>query len=154
MPDINFTLDTKVFNYRVGAVIKKNDKILVQKDGPSDYYTLIGGRCKLGESSIDASIREFKEETGISAKYVKTLGIVENFFKSNYNHKNYHEILIINELEIDNDIDNIKNIEGKDEIYKWLSIDELKVSKFLPEIVLDIINNDKLVHIINKDSVK
>lgn len=152
--DINFTLDTEVFNYRVGVVIKKGDKILVQKDGPSDYYTFIGGRVKLGESSVEASIREFREETGTPAEYVKTLGIVENFFKSNYNHKNYHEILIINELEIDKDIDDIKNIEGKDELYKWLSIDELKASKFLPEIVLDIINSDKLVHIINKDSVK
>ena len=152
--DINFNLDTEVFNYRVGIVIKKNNKILVQKDGPSDYYTLIGGRTKLGESSVEASIREFNEETGISAEYIKTIGIVENFFKSNYNHKNYHEILIINELKIDKDIDDINNIEGKDEMYIWLSLDELKNNKFLPECVLDIINNDKLVHLINKDNVK
>lgn len=152
--DINFNIKTEVFNYRVGIVIRKDDKILVQKDGPSDYYTFIGGRVKLGESSIEASIREFREETGTLAKYVKTLGIVENFFKSNYNNKNYHEILIINELEIDTEIEDIKNIEGKDEIYKWLSIDELKNAKFLPEIVLDIINNNNLVHVINKDNVK
>ena len=152
--DINFNINNEVFNYRVGIVIKKNNKILVQKDGPSDYYTLIGGRTKLGESSVEASIREFNEETGISAEYVKTIGIVENFFKSNYNHKNYHEILIINELEIDKDINDIKNIEGKDEVYIWLSLDELKNNKFLPECVLDIINNDKLVHLINKDNVK
>ena len=152
--DINFNIDSEVFNYRVGAVIKKNDKILVQKDGPSDYYTFIGGRVKLGESSVEASLREVREETGLDAKFVKILGIVENFFKSNYNHKNYHEILIINELKIDKNIDDIKNIEGKDEVYKWLSIDELKNTKFLPEIVLDIINSDKLVHIINKDNVK
>ena len=44
--DINFNIDSKVFNYRVGIVIKKNNKILVQKDRPSDYYTLIGGRTK------------------------------------------------------------------------------------------------------------
>ena len=154
MPDINFTLDTEVFNYRVGAVIKKNNKILVQKDGPSDYYTLIGGRCKLGESSVEAALREVKEETGINAKYVKTLGIIENFFLSSYNHKNYHEILIINEIKLESDIDDIKNIEGKDEKYEWLSLDELKESKFLPEIVLDIIKNNQLVHIINKDNVK
>ena len=152
--DINFTLDTEVFNYRVGVVIKKNDKILVQKDGESDYYTFIGGRCKLGESSVEASLREVREETGTLAKYVKTLGIVENFFNSSYNHKNYHEILIINELKIDKDIDDLKNIEGKDEVYIWLSIAELKNNKFLPECVLDIINSDKLVHLINKDDVK
>ena len=152
--DINFNINDEVFNYRVGIVIKKNNKILVQKDGMSDYYTFIGGRVKLGESSVEASLREFKEETGISAKYVKTLGIVENFFKSNYNHKNYHEILIINELEIDKDIDNLNNIEGKDEMYIWLSLDELKNNKFLPECVLDILNSDKLVHLINKDNVK
>ena len=152
--DINFNIKAEVFNYRVGIVIRKDDKILVQKDGPSDYYTFIGGRVKLGESSIEASIREFREETGTLAKYVKTLGIVENFFKSSYNNKKYHEILIINELEIDTEIDDIKNIEGKDEVYKWLSIDKLKNAKFLPEIVLDIINNNKLVHVINKDNVK
>lgn len=152
--DINFDINGEVFNYRVGIVIKKNNKILVQKDGESNYYTFIGGRVKLGESSIESSIREFKEETGIIAKYIKTLGIVENFFKSNYNHKNYHKILIINALEIDKNIDDIKNIEGKDEVYKWLSMEELKTFKFLPECVLDIIASDKLIHIINKDSVK
>ena len=152
--DINFNINDETFNYRVGIVIKRNNKILVQKDGESDYYTLIGGRCKLGESSIEASLREFREETEIDAKYVKTLGIVENFFKSSYNHKNYHEILIINELKINKDIDDIKNVEGKDEMYIWLSLEELKNYKFLPEIVLDIISNNELIHVINKDNVK
>ena len=154
MPDIRFDFNDIVFNYRVGIVVRKNNKILVQKDGASDYYTLIGGHPKLGESSIEATLREFKEETNLDANFVKTIAIIENFFESNYAHKNYHEILIINEIEINKDIADIINVEGKDEVYKWLSLEELKNSKFLPNVILDIINSPEIVHIINKDNVK
>ena len=90
--DININIEDKVLNYRVAGIIKKDNKILVNERVDIDYVSLIGGRAKIGESSVEALLRELKEETGYDTKHIKTLGIVENFFTSRYDNKEYHEI--------------------------------------------------------------
>ena len=62
--DINFKEEGYTFNFRVAALIRNGNKILVEQNKQVDYYGLPGGRCKLGEDSISAIIREMLEETG------------------------------------------------------------------------------------------
>ena len=153
--DVQFEKNNIVFNYRVAIVIKNGEKILVQKDDRASHYTLPGGRCELGENSINTGIREFKEETGIDITLKKKVGMVENFFVSNFNGKNYHEILMIHEYKF-NDYNlynnsSIANIEEKKKdhlTYIWLSIDELKKVNFKPEVILDMIKKDEFQHYI------
>ena len=115
--DVQFEKNSIVFNYRVAIIIRKENKILVQKDTRVTHLALPGGRCGLGESSNEAASREFLEETGIKATFVKELGLIENFFHSSFNGKKYHEILIVNELKLDDksnyDKEVINNIEEK-----------------------------------------
>lgn len=153
--DIQFEKNDMIFNYRVAIIIKNGDKILVQKNDKVNHYTLPGGRCELGENSINTGIREFKEETGINITLRKEVGMIENFFVSSFNGKKYHEILMIHEYEFnDRNLYNqtsIANIEDKQKnhlIYIWLNIDELKNTDFKPEIILDMINKDKFQHYI------
>ena len=157
--DIQFEKNDKVFNYRVAIVIKNGNKILVQKDNRAKHLTLPGGRCELGESSSDTAYREFLEETGIKTNYVKGIGMIENFFVSNFNGKNYHEILLINELKFqDNkyyDKSVINNIEEKKKEfieYIWKDLNELRNEYFKPIIILDMINKNEFVHFINNDN--
>ena len=52
----------------VGAVIIADDKVLIVKrahDPRKGEWSLPGGRVKLGESLIDATQREIREETGL-----------------------------------------------------------------------------------------
>lgn len=147
-----------VFNYRIAIVIKNNGKILVQKDDRVSHITLPGGRCELGETSIETAIREFKEETGIDIKYLRSIGMIENFFTSSFNNKKYHEILLIHELEfIKKDYyakDEINNIEEKKKEhlkYIWIDANELKVSDFRPELLIDLLDRKDFQHIINRD---
>lgn len=156
--DITFEKDKKVFNYRVAIVIKKENKILIQKDTRVSHITLPGGRCELGESSADTAIREFMEETGIETESINGLGMIENFFISNFNGKKYHEILLVHEIKFKdfNKYNNIiiKNIEEEKKIfltYEWLEIDKLKENNFKPEIVVDIIKCNEFIHYINKE---
>lgn len=152
--DINFLLGNSVFNYRVASIIKNGDKILVSKNDDKKYLSLIGGRAKAGESSIEAVLREVYEETSFEAKHVKSLGMVENFYVSRYSDKPYHEILIIHELEF---LD--KSVYEKSEItnledggtFVWKSIEELKKENFKPSIILDNLGNLNFFHLINKD---
>lgn len=152
--DINFLLGNSVFNYRVASIIRNGDKILVSKNDDKKYLSLIGGRAKTGESSIEAVLREVCEETNFKAKHVKSLGMIENFYISRYSDKPYHEILIIHELEfLDKSVyerDEITNLEDGG-TFVWKSIEELKQENFKPSIILDNLGNINFFHLINKD---
>ncbi len=153
--DIRFEKNGVIFNNRVAIVIRNGKKILIQKDDRVSHYTLPGGRCELGENSINTGIREFKEETGIDITLKKKVGMIENFFVSSFNGKNYHEILMIHEYEF-NDYNlysksSIANIEEKKKdhlTYIWLSSSELKATNFKPEIILEMIDNEEFQHYI------
>ena len=155
--DINFKEEGYTFNFRVAALIRNENKILVEQNKQVDYYGLPGGRCKLGEDSISAIIREMLEETGEEMEYVRSVGILENFFISRYTHSPYHEILLIHELKFKNkDVyrkDNIINLEEKkDAKFYWKEIDELNKCK--PEIVFKHLNDTEFFHMINNDMKK
>lgn len=63
----------------VRTFLINNNKIIVIKyknNKNKDYYDIPGGKIEENENSIDASIREFKEETGIeivSQQYKKVM---------------------------------------------------------------------------------
>lgn len=155
--DINFKEEGYTFNFRVAALIRNGNKVLVEQNKQVDYYGLPGGRCKLGEDSISAIIREMREETGEEMEYIRSVGILENFFISRYTNSPYHEILIIHELKFKNkDVyrkDNIINLEEKkDAKFYWKEIDELNKCK--PEIVFKHLNDTEFFHLINNDIKK
>ena len=158
MKDINFVEKDEVFNYRVGAIIRNGNKILVQKSNEVDHATMLGGRVSFGEDSEEAILREIKEETGYGAIIKKEICFVENFFTSSYNHKRYHEILIVYELDfIDKQPYTLETIPAKEEKnkyleYNWIDINELKKQAFHPFIVLEILDTDRIKHIIFKDN--
>ncbi len=158
MKDINFVEKDEVFNYRVGAIIRKENKILVQKSDKVAHATMLGGRVSFNEDSKEAILREIKEETGYDAIIKKEICFIENFFTSSYNHKRYHEILIVYELafldELPYTLEQIPAKEEKNKYleYNWIDIDELKQQAFHPFIVLDILDSDRIKHIIFKDN--
>lgn len=69
--DINFEKNGIIFNYRVAIIIKKDEKLLVQKNSKVNHYTLPGGRCELLENSKDTAIREFKEKQELLLSFIK-----------------------------------------------------------------------------------
>ena len=155
--DINFKGNDITFNFRVAGLIRNGNKILVEKNNQVDYYGLIGGRCKLGESSIEALQREILEETGLETEFIRGVGIIENFFISRYTNSPYHEILIIHELKFKDagayQQDGITNFEEKENAkFYWKELSELNKCK--PEIVFSHLNDNTFFHFINKDETK
>ena len=156
--NVHFEKNNYVFNYRVAAIIKKGDKILVQRQKQVSYFSLLGGRCEMGEDSITAIKRELKEETGLDGEVIKPIGIIENFFINSYNNKNYHEIFFAFDVELTDksiyekeEIYNIEEGVKDDVVYIWKSIDELMSSDFRPSVLLNIIKKDEFTHIVNVD---
>lgn len=68
---------TEPVELTVLCLIEKGDEILLQNRVKEDWkgYTLPGGHVELGESFVDAAIREVKEEAGIEIKNPRIVGI-------------------------------------------------------------------------------
>ncbi len=78
--DITVRVGDGVVNLRVGAIIIKDNKVLMANNPRDDYYYSVGGRIKIGETSEQAIIREVYEELGVQLP-VDRLGFInENYF--------------------------------------------------------------------------
>lgn len=154
MNDICVMLDNNKFNYRVSALVRKGNKVLLHKSRKDDFYAFPGGRVKIGESSIEALKREFEEEIGEQIEVQEFVGMVENFFE--YNQKKYHELMLVFEVEFDNkelyDVDKIKGLEEDGKIeFVWTDINEIKNMDVRPVFLKQRLCDKKEIgHIVNK----
>lgn len=73
----------------------EEDKFCIVKDADEDFYSLPGGRCELGETSLECLHRELKEEAQITCKHTELFGsILVRLFKedvcvSSFQHLRY-----------------------------------------------------------------
>lgn len=158
--DISIMVGEHLLNFRVSAVIKKGDKILVHHTIGSEHFTLPGGRVKEGESSIEAIKREIKEELNIETEYIRAVSIIENFFEMKG--KQYHEILMTHELKFkEEEIYNKESyepaeIDKKDKLeFFWIKVKDIEQMNFVPNAMKEILKNEsnEFVHIINDDRI-
>ena len=68
-----------VINIRVGAIIIKDDKILMVKNIHDDYYYSVGGRIQFGETAEQAIKREVQEELGFELE-IDRLGFIKEAY--------------------------------------------------------------------------
>ena len=92
--DITFEAPEGIFNYRVCAVIIRNESLLVMTDERCPYYYLPGGRVALHETAEEAVLREIREELEIDAKIIRPLWFNQSFFTEDVNHKKYNELCV------------------------------------------------------------
>lgn len=63
--DLTFRTDKGKFNFRVGAILIRDGKVLMVKNARASYYYSVGGRVKYNETCDEAIVREVKEELGV-----------------------------------------------------------------------------------------
>ena len=128
--DMCVACDDGILNIRVGAIIMKDDKILMVGNERSDYLYSVGGRIKFGETAEEAIAREVLEETGVMME-IDRLGFVhENYFygdaPSNLG-KLIYEISFYFYMKVPSDFAPISESFTEDnskEHLKWVSLDE------------------------------
>ena len=152
--DLSVMIDDVKLNIRVGALIKYEDKILVEKNNAVDFLVIPGGRIKTLENSKQSLLREFREELGIdlSNEEFKMISFVENFFQ--FNGIKYHELYFVYRVDLEKNYglkDGMVNLDNQDSKYYFLSLEEFKCEKVLPGILKKIVLNNEFSHYIVDD---
>ena len=102
-----------VINIRVGAIIMKDDKVLMVKSKRDDYYYTVGGRIQFGETAQDAILREVKEELGFDMEIDRLGFIKEAYFYG----KVPDDFVIENKTFLE---------DGTQEYLEWVPLDTTK----------------------------
>lgn len=82
------------------AIIKKNNKILIQKRSDNGLFSLPGGCMELDETLEECVVREVKEETNLDVIPKRLVGIYHNFNMKWINGDLAHCVNFVYECEI------------------------------------------------------
>ena len=98
------------------CLIQDGNRVLLQNRVKNDWkgYTLPGGHVEAGESFVDAVVREMKEETGLSIKNPRIVGI-KHFPMEN----GRYIVLLFKATEFEGTV--VSSEEGEME---WISLDD------------------------------
>lgn len=73
----------------VGVVCLRGDQVLLIRRGTSPrigQWSLPGGRIEPGERAVDAALRELREETGVTARIIGLIDVVDGIFAEEGRH--------------------------------------------------------------------
>ncbi len=130
--DIVFKTDELVFSYRVGGVLRRGDKMLLQKP-KNDDYAIIGGHVQALETAEDALRREYREELHVDIKVGRLIAVGEVFFP--WGNRPCHQICFYYEVRLaDETALPEETFHGFDELgdertgldYTWVPSDALR----------------------------
>ena len=133
------------------CLIENGDKLLLQNRVKNDWrgYTLPGGHVELGESFVDACIREVKEETNLDIKNPKLVGV-----KQFPGEAGRYIVFLFKTTEFSGNL--ISSDEGKMEWKEYSELSNLKTVDDLEDL-LKVMNSETLnefQYIINDDKWK
>ncbi|MDN3426613.1 MBL fold metallo-hydrolase [Microbacterium sp. APC 3898] len=120
------------------GILRKGNAFLMEQqfvrhskgDGP--FYRPLGGTIELGETSVDALKREFKEEIDAEIRVGRYMDVLENIYV--LNKRVFHEISLVYEVEfMDSEQFQREPFEvtegSKKTLAKWVSLGELALEE-------------------------
>lgn len=128
--DCTFSTPEGVFNYRVGAIIRRGGTLLAMKEEGLSHWYLPGGRVHLHEPAEQALAREIGEELSLPCRVGRPLWLCENFFP--LNGRQVHELCLYFLVELSTDAlpegetFSQKDSDGVWHQYRWFSREDLQ----------------------------
>lgn len=140
-----FEIDNNICDLRVAEILIKNNKIVVQRDKNGSEYAIPGGHVKIGGTTEEAPIREYKEETGADVKCERLLWTKECFWK--WNGKRTHNICFYYLIDLCEGViipDKDKFLPHKDNcnvVLGWMPLKNIENIVIYPEFLKGEIHN-------------
>lgn len=159
MKDILFKTDDFVFSYRVGGILIRENKILLQRP-KNDDYSIIGGHVAVMETSQETLKREFKEELHANIEVGDLFAIGEIYFP--WGKRPCHQICLYYKVDLKDESIPLDGIfHGYDELdneridldFCWVSLEDLRngIKMYPLELVPHLLtNNDNIVHFVSR----
>lgn len=158
--DILFKTETEVFSYRVGGILIRDGKILLQRP-KNDDFAIIGGHVAFLETTEETLKREFEEEIHAKIEVDNLLAVGEVFFP--WGNRPCHQICLYYKIHLvdENDIPLEGIFHGYDDLgnerinldFCWVPLEELeKGLKVYPTELIPYILEDRneTAHFVSK----
>ena len=125
------------------CLITDGDRVLLQNRIKEDWkgYTLPGGHVEIGESFVDAVIREMKEKTGLDIKNPKLAGIKQFPIKDGKYENGRYIMLLFKACEFSGEVTSSE--EGQMEWVEYSHLAEVEAVDDLEELI-NVINDPNL----------
>ena len=156
--DCGITKENHWFRYRAGGILIHDNKMLFVKSANADFYYMIGGGVRLGETSASCAEREIFEETGIRARAERLAVVCENFFKGvggTIDGRDCHTVEFYYYMNILEDTAKVCPPQTDDgEELVWLPIETLQDHNIKPEFIKDnihrILHEQQILHLVEE----
>jgi len=126
MKDLTLEIAEGKLNIRVAAWIEHEDQILVSTF-PDGSISLVGGRLKFSETTLEGIQREVLEETGEYFNSPVLFAIVENFFYDPVVGHHFHEFLYIYKGQIHQAKAFYLDDAAEAQVISWMPKHEIKL---------------------------
>jgi len=154
---VTFTVGSWHFTYRVGAIVLREEHVLLTRNLSENYWFTPGGRVEIGESAHAAIDREIKEELGVAGRIDRLLWSSENFFRMD--EISHHEIALYFLVTLPDDAHADLSAKfhceesGTPFEFAWHRINALGGIRLVPGFLIDALSNlpDAPQHIVHVD---
>ncbi|MBQ2932639.1 MAG: NUDIX domain-containing protein [Clostridia bacterium] len=157
--DILFEQQEWMFSYRIGGLLYRDGKLLLQREVGDDRYAIPGGHVAFGEYSQQTLARELSEETGAAVKVGRLCFMVELLWEWR---KPCHQLNLFYLAQLKNpDALPKENFRVLDELgqekhdleFCWVDLKELSKIKLFPACLKPYLAElpDQIVHLQEKE---
>lgn len=137
--DLSFHTEQGRFNYRVGALIFQDEKLLLATNDRDAFYYPVGGRVKYGETCEEAVLREVREELGIHLEIDRVVFFCEYLYNEQVTNERFHEIGIYFLMRPSGQLQHITEHsfweDGEREYLRWIPINQLSEHTVFPRFL-------------------
>lgn len=137
--DLVFRTEHGCFNYRVGAVIIHDGRVLLMKNEEAPYLYSVGGRVHFDETTEEAVVREVFEETGAELAIDRPLFFQEQFFEEEVTGEHVHEVAVYFLMKDSKALEHLScsssTLRGAAEELVWIPLEELDRHYIVPVCV-------------------
>lgn len=145
MKDWLFRTDEYICDLRTVGVLVRCGKLLVQRDRHGSEYALPGGHVRIGETTAEGLVREFREETGADIQVGRLLWTEECFWSWNgtqaHNIAFYYLVELADGQLIPDTGDFVPHRDNEKVVIGWLPIDKLSDVTIYPEFIREQIHH-------------